>query len=261
MAGRLPFLHSLTDYVAFSNEAGGPYYDLDAPVEEWDFHSPVRGVREQPALRRSGAVLELEDPTASWNVERPAWHLSPSESAAIRPLAAMGMDEAVDDVYQNRLDTAYGNVASDRDTVGAMVGVGEHFLAPQHDGHFSLDVQKAGAEFLIGVGSGASVAAAGAEVAGSVLVEAAWHEAWNVSDPLLAGDTKAEKVVNAMLSSVGHAPVFGTYRPPNVYEGASDLDRQIAAYDYGVHRADKGTVSGMRAYNELVAARDAQRRV
>jgi hypothetical protein len=261
MAGRLPFLHSLTDYVAFSNEAGGPYYDLDAPVEEWDFHSPVRGVGEQPVLRRGGAVLELEDPTASWNVERPAWHLSPSESAAIRPLAAMGMDEAVDDVYQNRLDTAYGNVASDRDTVGAVVGVGEHFFAPQPSGHYHPDFEKAGVDFLKEVGSGVPPEEAAAWVGGKMLVEGTWHEAWNVSDPLLAGDTKAEKVVNALLSSVGHAPVFGTYRPPNVYEGASDLDRQIAAYDYGVHRADKGTVAGMRAYNELVAARDAERRV
>ena len=227
---RLPFLHSITDYEGFSNEAGGPIYDLD-------------------------------DPMASWNVERDIWHLNVEESAALRVADAVYGASATDTAYQNRSDAVYGTRASDSAVLGGALGAGQHFLADQHDGHWRPDVKAAGAEFLIGVGSGASAVAAGAEVAGAMLVEAAWHEAWHVATPLLSGDTKPQMIGNALLTSVGLPPRLGTRRAENVYEGASDLERQIASYDYGDHRSDKGTVSGMRAYNELIARRDAQRHV
>jgi hypothetical protein len=230
MSERLPFLRSLTDYGALSNEAGGPIYDLD-------------------------------DPAAVWNVERPIWHLGVQESGAMRINDAIFGSLATDTAYQNRSDAVYGVAASDSSVLGGAFGAGQHFLADQHGGHWRPDFKKAGMEFLIGVGSGASALAAGGEVAGAMLVEATLHEAWHVATPLLSGDTKPQMIGNALLSSLGAAPRFGERRAENVYEGASDLDRQIAAYDYGEHRGDKSTVSGMRAYNELVAARDAQRRV
>lgn len=95
-----------------------------------------------------------------------------------------------------------------------IVDLGGGLFAPQAPGHYkpSMGVMEI-AEFAGAVATGSTTAAAAAEVAGGMLVEAAWHEAWHVAAPLLPGDTKVQKLLNSVESSVGLKPTFGTYRP------------------------------------------------
>jgi len=125
--------------------------------------------------------------------------------------------------------------------------LGGGLFAPQASGHYkpSMGVMEI-AEFVGAVATGATTAAAVAEVAGGMLVEAAWHEAWNVSAPLLPGDTKVQKLLNSVEMSVGVKPTFGTYRP-DLTEGMSKAEK-TAAWDKLMSSptaAMLGTVSGV----------------
>lgn len=111
-----------------------------------------------------------------------------------------------------------------------IVDLGGGLFAPQAPGHYkpSMGVMEI-AEFAGAVASGATTAAAAAEVAGGMLVEAAWHEAWHVASPLLPGDTKVQKLLNSLEMSVGVKPTFGTFRP-DLTEGMTQ-DQKKAAWD------------------------------
>lgn len=228
----------------------GNVFDLDDPEAPWHGAFEQGATLEDQGLER--LVHAIVAPGAGY--DRPGVDLS-NVNDRMRDIESANRD----------VTSVISDIRSAQTAFGAGGQVWNAISSAGGGGRYRPEWGKIGMETYASVQLGLTAAEAGAvalTVGEELLVGYAFHEARNIADPLLAGDTFGDKLLNAALASIGvnESHFVGDYRPENPFANALPAELELERYNVS-HWSDSSLAANVERSRlaALVAQQRAER--